>query len=292
MKPSNCSNLTRCLLARVFLLGTGLTSLALPAFSQSVSFFYVSKARNFVQTTNADAATLISGNPFTFEAAVEGTDLSAITAPTITTPSSTNFPAGFTDSMVNPTDWSYGADYPTLPGMNNVVGFGDFTITALGQGVTVSMPANPFPNGASGGVIGLSAGSISGGILSWDVSQPLTLSFTGAFDVLTLEVFGPGYSASDGGLGAASASVTIPAFSLTSGSNYTTNLYLTDIYGGSSLSTVVGGAMNGALYGGLFQTNTTFTISAIPEPSTYAAIAGLGALGLAWWRRRRQTPAR
>lgn len=29
------------------------------------------------------------------------------------------------------------------------------------------------------------------------------------------------------------------------------------------------------------------SVSAIPEPSTYAALAGLGALGLAFWRRRR-----
>lgn len=32
-----------------------------------------------------------------------------------------------------------------------------------------------------------------------------------------------------------------------------------------------------------------YTVSAIPEPSTYAAIAGIGALGLALWRRRTST---
>lgn len=34
-----------------------------------------------------------------------------------------------------------------------------------------------------------------------------------------------------------------------------------------------------------------FAVSAIPEPSTYAALAGLGALGLAFWHRRRKVAA-
>lgn len=31
-----------------------------------------------------------------------------------------------------------------------------------------------------------------------------------------------------------------------------------------------------------------FSVSAVPEPSTYAALAGVAALGLVWWRRRQQ----
>jgi hypothetical protein len=39
--------------------------------------------------------------------------------------------------------------------------------------------------------------------------------------------------------------------------------------------------------GGTFD-NFTLTASAVPEPSTYAALAGAAALGLAAWRRRQR----
>jgi len=37
----------------------------------------------------------------------------------------------------------------------------------------------------------------------------------------------------------------------------------------------------------IWNNTTALTVSAIPEPSTYAALSGVLALGLAVWRRRR-----
>lgn len=65
----------------------------------------------------------------------------------------------------------------------------------------------------------------------------------------------------------------------------------------------VNGVANGFNFGVFGNSNTiaaistgsvyadNFSVSAIPEPSTYAAFAGLGALGLAFWRRRQKAVA-
>jgi hypothetical protein len=55
-----------------------------------------------------------------------------------------------------------------------------------------------------------------------------------------------------------------------------------EVFGNSNL---VGAISAGAIYA------DNFAVSAIPEPSTYAAFAGLGALGLAVWRRRQASAA-
>jgi len=52
-----------------------------------------------------------------------------------------------------------------------------------------------------------------------------------------------------------------------------------EIFGNSNLA---GAISAGSVYA------DNFAVSAIPEPSTYAAVAGLGALGLAFWRRHRK----
>jgi autotransporter-associated beta strand protein len=55
----------------------------------------------------------------------------------------------------------------------------------------------------------------------------------------------------------------------------------------SSFANPFGGIWSVALSGNDIQLN--YSVSAIPEPSTYAAFAGLAALGLAGWRRRRKS---
>lgn len=56
-----------------------------------------------------------------------------------------------------------------------------------------------------------------------------------------------------------------------------TNGFFFEVFGNSNLMAALS---SGSVYA------DNFSVSAIPEPSTYAAFAGLGALGLAFWRRR------
>jgi hypothetical protein len=65
------------------------------------------------------------------------------------------------------------------------------------------------------------------------------------------------------------------AGNVTSGFNF-------GVFGNSNLTTSLS-------VGSVYADN--FAVSAIPEPSTYAAFAGLGALGLAFWRRRQARAA-
>jgi hypothetical protein len=66
------------------------------------------------------------------------------------------------------------------------------------------------------------------------------------------------------------------------GGGNVTNGFNFEVFGNSNLAASLSA---GSVYA------DNFSVSAIPEPSTYAAFAGLGALGLAIWRRRQATRA-
>ena len=148
----------------------------------------------------------------------------------------------------------------------------------------------------------LSGGSWSGGKYVIDVNQALTITtssnFTGyettglgALIGLTLDGvqsdhhvsrIGPvGFTPDDDGISTNNiATFTIAAGTLTAGQDYE---------GWATFARVVDhDTTHSGVYAVAWWGNeTSFTVSAIPEPSTYAAFAGLGALGLAVWRRRR-----
>ncbi len=96
----------------------------------------------------------------------------------------------------------------------------------------------------------------------------------------------------------AGSQILSSAYSL-DGSSFTSVSTFNPVTGWSnaSPSTEVSNGFNFGVFGTSTLTNGTiasgvvyadnFSVSAVPEPSTYAAIAGLGALGLAFWRKRR-----
>ena len=60
-----------------------------------------------------------------------------------------------------------------------------------------------------------------------------------------------------------------------------------DVSSTNDLSVVVGYGAGFSTMGNMYGSVTGYSVSAIPEPSTYAMLGGIGALGLVAWRRRR-----
>ncbi len=76
-------------------------------------------------------------------------------------------------------------------------------------------------------------------------------------------------------------SYTINANTLVSGETYW-------IAGSFAAVLDLDASISGAKVGTYLDSSTSFQISAVPEPSTYAAIAGLCVLGFSSWHRRRR----
>jgi hypothetical protein len=171
------------------------------------------------------------------------------------------------------------------------------TSVTFGQSFTVASNGTQ----AAGTGAWLYDGVITGATITAGTALPISYNFTLAKDVgITSDVtwslyFRGGSNASvqvaSGTLSAASATFSGSAndyiFASSDASDRTFRAYLgvafTDNKGAASPPTITATMLDTG-YGGQ---GITLNGSAVPEPSSYAAIAGVSALGLAFWRRRR-----
>jgi hypothetical protein len=206
----------------------------------------------------------------------------------------------------------YGSNFALQSTLHSQFTNNTYGVTVEGHSYTLDLNGATNDQGYFPGFIPtvtMTGGSWIGGKYVIDVSQELTIT-TNSFDLfhttgigglinidldlddggssIVLSRIAPASFASniETDLGITTATLTIAANTLTAGM---------DIEGAASFHRIVSqdtsraGVFAVAWWGN--ETDFTIsTISAIPEPSTYAAFAGLGALGLVVWQRRRRQP--
>lgn len=267
--------------------------------AQTVQYIIVSKEQYATQLTNSSVGAAYN---FRFEASVEGSGLSGITAPTLN-----SIAGGFgtTGALTkeDPLDgnrWIYQQNFATGALLESAYASNTTPYNMTVQGVSVDIALlNETPRFTPFPIATVSGGTISGGVLVWDVSQSLTISLAdplngslAGIDHTSLSIWGTGIDRGTDAFGSGPLSITIGGSGVNNtfiaGQTYTVEMDFINIIGGTLPTTISGGALDGAAYAGVYGRTVSFQIQAVPEPSTYAALAGAAALGLAFWHRRRK----
>lgn len=295
----------------------------------SFDLVLVGKSREFVRNS-AGGPVPNPSNPFGnlgFEVTVSGPSFGAgITAPVVTLPGTSSYPTansavhnGGTLVYNSDGEWGYGSPDGNGIATNNLSNLttyfqhGTYAISTPNGTVNLSldMSSTPFPVVPN---FTFSQGTWTNGILYFDPNQDLTITLGNVNGFKTGAGSTPLYASS--GVGGhinfyftdgstdytdqnAFSRVGPPGVTFDENpANLTYTLAANPLNAGKTFFgegnfgifldyNTTGGSINVSL----LESITSFQVQAIPEPSTYAAFAGLGALGLAAWRRRRRLAA-
>ena len=297
---------------RLFLLLCTASIVGLPAFagapSATVRFVVVDKSHEFNQT-GPSTVTEDPNRPFRFHVEIDGENQSGSfpTGPNQIT--STPALSGVTGplSLVAPDSnndhWRYNSpSYSSASTLNADYGGGIYTLLIGGQTISLNLPVGNagngflFPNTPL--ITATGATWLPNGTLAYDPSSgPLTLASNlfstnaGAtvhlginLDSTSGQPFFNDFSAEAFGSGPSSISQTYnnPG-EFISGSTYEVSLEFNNIVDGPF---PLSGQLSGGQAVAVYTARTTLHLQIIPEPSAYAALAGVSVLVLAAWCRR------
>ena len=275
-----------------------LLGLCSAGMAQTVSTVLVEKYQTFTQTDATTTASTGWGGDIRVEGNGGTTDnLSGLTAPTYTTPVGSGVASGTLTYDSNADRWSVGNTYGSQSALDTAFASGAYTVTVNSATVSLTLSGDTYPTNAPAATV--SQGSWSGGVLSIDPTQALTITtnqllFGGSGGHISINLSGDlqnftgGYDAfaSTGATG----SLDVAAATFISGQSYTVKLQFSSLSSQDSTDNPNGAGAN-STNAAVYTDTTTFTIMAIPEPSTYALLMGGAALsGVLFVRNRRLRP--
>lgn len=296
-----------------FLVAAAASLSALTAFAQTIQYFTLMKSQDSVQT-DASTVTAMPYNPAMdlfpaqFEAEINGTALDPThPAPPnhVTTPAGTvtGFDLAAPDGSHG---WQYRSGFTSKSAMDSALASGTYAVSLANGAATTfnlgltgdSYPNTPFAT--------LTGGTWAGNVYEIDPANAWTLN-TGTYSTnflfsnarIEIDIWGGGidfnksagaasghpYSASDTHASLDLDSSEPPTF--LAGNTYVVDIRFSRIIDYQDISGDIGQDVGSAFGVSMYESMLSFSVQAVPEPSAYAALAGVLSLGFVAWRRWR-----